>query len=225
MGRSNAQIRASHRRRWRRWMKRITPEIRSLVINREIFEKVGRIVEANPRIQDPSDFHVWVTRNYVYQAAIGVRRMTDDSSDCWSLLRLLRDLRKHNKSLTRSSYLHWFRGGLTEVGDEQFDRLVGHGLAYMPTSMPEKDIARLLASGQAVKHFTDRRIAHLSKRRLRQRPPSIVQVNRAIETVESVFMRYHLLLTAKDMDGLLPVWMYDWTSVFREAWIPPREGD
>jgi len=220
MGSSNARIKRQHRAKWRRWIRDLEDPIQDLVISRKLYEDLGEIVKANAAARVPADFHVWLAKNYAVSIAVGVRRLLDEDADSLSVARLLTDIRAHNKSITRRSHRHWMRRAPVEVSDAHFDELAGSGSAFLPKHEPAADLSRLKKAGAATIDMVNKRIAHMDidGRTRRRRLPRFKDTYAAIDEIEAVYLKYRALLTGKSSDSLLPVWVYDWTSIFEHPW-------
>jgi hypothetical protein len=47
-----------------------------------------------------------------------------------------------------------------------------------------------------------------------------VELDDAIDLLDQLYVKYHLLFHAAWMETLLPTRQYDWQAVFRIPWIP-----
>jgi hypothetical protein len=50
--------------------------------------------------------------------------------------------------------------------------------------------------------------------------PTYNELDAAIDLVDRLYVKYHLLFHAANMDTTLPTRQYDWQAVFRVPWIP-----
>lgn len=101
----NSRHARAKRRRWRSWLERIYRDVIYLAHSKRIYAGLGEIVRANRKIQIPSDFHDWASRNYGISTALAIRRLTDDRSDSVSLVRLLSEMARSPEVLSRASYV------------------------------------------------------------------------------------------------------------------------
>jgi len=207
------------RRKWRRWLTRIEDELTRLVISREIFTGVRDIVLPNPKIQNPSDFHDWLIHNYFATTSVAIRRLTDEDSRSVSLTRFLKDLEKHSAAVTRLSHVCRYPAWIKEAGNTCFDHLAGRGRQSLDPAIPHGDLEQIRDAEKRIRRFVNKRIAHLDKRNRRFRPQQFNELDSVIGVLERMFLKYKLLLTARDATTLVPTWTYEWRSIFREPWI------
>ncbi len=85
---------------WTVWVRKIAGNVQDLLERRSIFREVQRLVDANPRLQTPNVFFAWLASNYASAAVMRVRREMDKASRAVSLVRLLRDIRRHPQILS-----------------------------------------------------------------------------------------------------------------------------
>jgi hypothetical protein len=143
----------------------------------------------------------------------------DQRADSISLYRLLDEIRRYAEVVSRRSYVAMFPAYLRESAHRQFDAEAGVGKPYLSSSKVGSDLRALLRAHYRIRVIVNKRFAHLDQRNLRRRPPKMEDIEAVARLFERVLLRYQVLLTAKGQTGLLPVWQYDWTSVFREPWI------
>lgn len=223
------QYYAQLRRKWRRWVKRLRPEVQDLVVSRYIYEVLGRIVQANKLVQSPNDFHTWVSRNYAFTAAVGVRRLADLTQPrrTISMAILLDDIARHPAAITRTSHVRRYSPDMRDAGEWWFDKFAGKGEKTLSSSIPTEDLRQITSAQQRIRVFVNQRIAHLSKRNTRRLPLKLREVHDTIGLIERTYLRYTILLEASAPPTLLPTWQYDWKSVFYRPWIesPPPGWD
>ncbi len=64
-------------REWQSILKKIEDSVSDLLWNQHVFREFMEIVETNPEIPENNYFIIWVWQNYLYNAAIAVRRLRD----------------------------------------------------------------------------------------------------------------------------------------------------
>lgn len=219
----NAQL----RRKWKRWLERIEVELTELLISRHIFEGVREIVLDNKSIQSPGDVMNWMAKNYAHTTAIGIRKLMDPSRDpkkpSVSMFRLLEEIKKDHKAMTRKSHVHWYRKGIKHVGEAFFDEVAGAGAASLPSSVAKTDLKKLSQAERRIRVFVNKRVAHLDQKNTRRKAPTFGELRDVLPILEETYRKYKLLLTAHCSNPLLPIWTYDWKEVFYRPWIenPP----
>ena len=98
------------------------------------------VIEANPRLVGlPSAFYPSFARNYAMTAAMAIRRLVDRRTDVRSLDRLLFDIQKHAKIITRDRFRALYALHMSDAADAAFDRLAGDDGApsFPPEISPE----------------------------------------------------------------------------------------
>ena len=81
---------------WISVLKQIENSTSELLGNRFFFCEFMSIIQANPQLPENNYFIVWIWENYLYNAAIGVRRLVDRDERCVSLFLLLKNqIRSH----------------------------------------------------------------------------------------------------------------------------------
>ena len=207
------------RRKWRRWLDRLYPEIQSLVIARHIYLKVGAIVQHNSRIQTPGDFAAWITRNYVLATSVSVRKLCDRRSDSISLYRLLDEIRRDPSVVTRRTFLQLYSVEDRCLAHRSFDRIAGTGRARLPASVVELDIQVLKRTERGIRRYVNKYAAHLDARNVRRRLPTFADLDSCVDQLHRLYVKYERLLSSRRPNNLLPTWQYEWTRVFRIPWI------
>lgn len=214
----------SLRQKWRRWLKRIERDVLDLVIAQHIYEGIGTIVLSNPAIQQPSDVHSWMSRNYGIATVIGIRRLTDTDPRSVSLARLLLDLAANPNAVTRESHVCRYRLDLRGAGEHWFDEFAGKGENTLPPKVPSRHLRQLTEAERRIRQLVNKRIAHLDQRNVRRKPVQFQEIHDVIRVIERTVIEYKLLLEgASPQPSLLPTWLYDWWEVFYQPWVksPP----
>lgn len=202
-------------------------QLTDLLTHRHIFRQFADATEPHVGSQDGAVLADWIARNYVAFAATTVRRMVDRRSDAHSLIRFLHQVTKHcpgfSRQRMRQKYVDSFpddAGQLAlEKADDMFDFGIGQpGQQVLTRRMVGEDISAVEQAAQAVTDIANAWITHDSK------TPTVSSLNfgdlnRAIDTLESVFCRYHALVTG-NKPLLAPLDDYDCTSEFQAIWPP-----
>jgi hypothetical protein len=105
------------------------------------------------------------------------------------------------------------------MADRDFDKFAMSGAAHIDPHRVEADLSRLRNSTEQLEAFADRRVAHRDPRPPK-RIPTYVELDDAIDLLDQLYVKYHLLFHAAWMETLLPTRQYDWQAVFRIPWIP-----
>jgi hypothetical protein len=211
------------------WLKLILEDVRDILTQRMIWRAVRRIVESNPTLQEDDTFHRWMDAVYARTVAAGVRRQVDSGPEVLSLLRLLETLGAHPEFVTRQRHVAFFlvdapaedgegleRTARRLIGNETFDRLAGQG---SPHYDPTADIARLRAGAQPIRRYVNEHVAHASESKSAG-VATYDELDAALDVIDELTRKVHVLLTGDDLAQIVPVWQYDWTRVFESAWRP-----
>ncbi len=207
-------------RKWIRWLDVIKEEVQLLVISKHIFWSVQDIIKKNPRIQVASDFYNFLGNWYVAYSAMGVRRQVKIDPQSISFARLLTEISETPELLSRAYYKSLYTGSIVEPwADKHFDRLAGVGEPHVPTVTVHAELSSLRDTARSCEELADRRIAHRDKRPMK-RPPKFSELDRSIDLLDKLYVRYLRLFHAQAMETLMPTYQYDWQEIFRFPWIP-----
>nr|WP_290226542.1 hypothetical protein [Trichocoleus desertorum] len=205
--------------KWNRWVQVLREQITRLVRSNYIYAETRKIVVENSAINNSNLFYDWLTRNYVDATLMGIRRQLDEHPDCISLIKLLRDLQINNTLLTREKHLALYLKDMQALGHNTFDILADKDLDVFPEKILEIDLQQLEKIKALHKEFTDRRVAHYEKVSEVPSFGTFQDLDDAISILGNIFQKYFLLLTASSIE-LLPIPQYDWTSIFKQSWLP-----
>jgi hypothetical protein len=137
-----------------------------------------------------------------------------------SFLNFLELIRSSPKVLSRERYKRLFVGHDCPQGwpDACFDGLAGKGAQHIDTVVLSKEIAELQGCTAAVKQYVNKRVAHRDAGDFRP-VPRFQDIDRAVEFLDFLVVRYLNYLRGISMKTTLPVWQYDWQQIFRYPWI------
>lgn len=209
-----------------KWLRILNDELIEMRVNQHIYEEVRQIVHENPSVQEPADFYEWMFKMYTWSQAATLRRLVDAHRDCISFRRLLVNLKLNPGVLTRSRFKAMFvdRDYTEHDADELFDQLVGPGKEYPETPDLDAELDLLTRKTKKLVDFVDRRVAHRDRGNI-QETPTIDDLNAAIDHLEDLLRKYWNLFRGFDTPQLLPIWQYDWRSVFTSPWIQAQAED
>jgi len=210
--------------KWGKWLLVIHDDIQQLVMDKHVFWTVQEIIKDNPDIQKGSYFYSYLGNTYVSHAVIGVRRQIKIDRQSISLARLLTEIRETPELLSRSYYCSLYKGSNVESwADRDFDNHCGKGVVHISPTVVQAELDELRGKARSCEELADRRIAHHDKRPP-NRLPKFNELNECIETLDKLYVRYHLLLRAQSMKTLMPTFQYDWQEIFRQPWIKSDES-
>jgi hypothetical protein len=90
------------RRKWTRWIDRISNELSRSAVDREVFEQWWAVVQGNPALDINNRFMALVWSSYFDRQVLVVRRQLQ-AKDSVSLVRLLKEVAAHAGSLKLST--------------------------------------------------------------------------------------------------------------------------
>lgn len=152
-------------KKWIEWFRAIRADVRSLLLSRQIFWEIQRIIGANAKLQEqPPLFNRWLATNYVVAATAGIRRQLDRDSRSVSLVRSLTDvevtLEERPCILSRANFVKNYRPELRETAERDYDELVGAGEQCVDVAFVRYDLDRFCAAAETVREFVNKRVAH-----------------------------------------------------------------
>jgi len=211
--------------KWIRWLEVIHDDIQKLVINRNIFWEVQKIIEDNKRIQKPSSFYNYLGDTYVAYVAIGIRRQIKIGAESISFAKLLSEISKNPTLLSRTYYKSLYKNTSIEShADRHFDNISGGKGKHVSVEMVKSDLEELKQTVLRIEDFSDKRIAHHDRRKPKK-IPTFSEVDKSLDMLEKLYVKYHLLFHATSMTTLLPTYQYDWKEIFIYPWLPKMRSD
>src|SRR6266581_3240166 len=208
-----------------KWLQRIHEDIQLLLINRRIFRVAQAVVEANPRIQANGIFLSWMARAYADDQLVGVRRQIDGRNDVISLLRLLRAIKKNPQLLSRERFVSRYSEDLRPAAHKAFDEIAGPNQQYINTAMVDEDIKKLEDTTKNLQTYINQEITHIRDKSVGSVPilprlPTFADLDECLDLLERLLRKYRFLFYST-MEDILPVFLSDWTHIFREPWVSP----
>jgi hypothetical protein len=210
------------RQKWGEWLEIIGNELSWLLTGRDFFYGIRKIVESNKKIQSPSALHNWISDNYVAKVTTGIISLTDRHRGTISLYWLIKGISKNREVITRDYYVSEYRDKcLVEIGvaDRDFDKFAKRGEQLIRIDKLNNDIKLLDEKTCLIKTFRDQWIAHFDEKRKIKQMPTFGDVDKALDTIDSIFCDYTLLLKRYSPPTRKPVLQYDWREPLRYPWI------
>ncbi len=205
-------------KKWIRWLAVIHDDVQQLLVNKDIFWEVQKMIRNNTRIHKPSSFYQYLGDTYISHITVGIRRQLKIDQTSISFARLLTEISKHPSFISRTYYKNLFKGSAVEdLADKQFDKYSEKG-AHISASMVLSDLAKLKSVSVKIEDFVDKRVAHRDKRNPKILP-KFHEVDTCIDALDQLYVKYHLIIHAASMDTLMPTYQYDWKEIFYEPWL------
>ncbi len=198
-------------------------EVVDLLVTRYEWQYIFDQVQSRPDIINSLVFQIRA-RNYLRSQVMSLRALADRDSRTTSLLRLLNkaaawapeiteaDLRDHYSeivSTAKNTPPYSFAG--------PFVRRNGS----VDNSSMLEDADRLTALAARARVFADKHVAHLDADRQNFPAPSLDEISDIADAVDEMVCRYALYLTGGGIPTQMPTIIFDWTSPYRTAWLPP----
>jgi hypothetical protein len=210
------------RAKWRRWLSAMRSDVMHLYQRQEIFWQLQDVAQHNEKVLKPGVFFEWMCQNYVVYMAMGIRSFDDMDSRSHSLGRMLYELLEHPGAISREFYCRIYSSTPmgTEYGIASFNELVGKRASALGPRAIRADLSRLEAACERVRRFVNKRIAHRATPGAIRRLPRFNELDAALRVIESLVLRYSLLLTGNGTASLQATSQYDWRHVLYDPWIP-----
>jgi hypothetical protein len=209
---------------WISLLRNIENQVSRLLWNRYLFREFMATIETNSALDTNNPFVVWVWENYLFNAALGVRRLIDRDRRSISLLLLLEDIAKKPEILSRKRYAALFEdSGLsddTAYINRCFDSLVGEGKDCPDRRDIEHNMQKLLIIAKILIRYVNKMVAHIDKGTIRKLP-TINDLDASIDCLADITKKYYAILHAGGVE-LLPVAQTPWKRIFEIPWISSR---
>ncbi len=211
--------------KWIRWLKVIEDEIMQLLIAKDIFWAVQKLIRGNKKIQKPSSFYQYLGYTYISYIVMGIRRQTKIDQQSISLARLLKDIADNYKKITREYYKELYKNlpishlvPPGDLGDQDFDEFCSQpGDQNISMEMPINDLCILRTQCQILEDYADKRIAHSDKRGIKN-IPKFHHVDESIDMFKKLYIKYHKVLNGPFILDMEPIFQYDWQAIFDFPW-------
>jgi len=200
-------------------------DLADLLGKREIFWELQDIAKDNSKILGPGAFFDWMCRNYISAMSVAIRSFDDIDSRSHSLGRLLYEILERPGVISRRAHLALYRGmpDGTFFGNRTFDGVVGKGKEFLSKYAVKKDLGEVERAVKRVRLLVNKRIAHRAGRNAIRKLPTFNEMDAALDTLDRIYCKYNLLLTASGMNSCFATRQYNWRSVLYEPWIPDKD--
>ena len=208
--------------KWLKWLKVIHDGIQDIVVAKREFHEVQAIIKANPKLHKPSSFYDYLSRTYVSHVIIGVRRQIKCDSQSISFVRLMNEMIDSPATFSRKYYVGLYKDSVVQdFADKDFDVFADACAPHIKASLVCDDLASIRKASERCEEYVDKRIAHWDKREPKSLP-TFGELDACVDILDQMYVKYHLLFHAANMESLLPVRQFDSTAIFREPWIPSK---
>jgi hypothetical protein len=206
--------------RWRDWLgepgeERIWDDIFPMVASRQMWERYIEIVQANPKIQTPGNFHQWARANYVVSQCLAIRRQVDPDTRTASMRRLLYEIALRPEVLSRERYVSLYAHLDLDLGERDWQSQMGTA-DHIDPSVPREDLRNLLELAKPVVRLVNKRIAHRDLEAF-ENDLTFERMNECIDLLVDLYAKYALFVTATSTAKTVS--QPAWDSIFRLPWI------
>lgn len=185
------------RRKWTRWIDRISAELVRSSVDREVFKQWSDIVEGNPNLDMNNRFMSLIWSCYFDCQVLVVRRQVKLKKQSISLVRLLHEVADYSSHLTRQAFMtSYTKPELRDTwceGQRLFDTFSGRGGTHVSAARVRADADRLVRLTCGLMYLSDKWLAHSDSRRRWPRL-GFRQLNRALDALYRTWQRYHVLV-------------------------------
>lgn len=224
-----AKQKAQLRRKWRRWVEVITRQVINLLVSQYVWQEIGKIIHANPKIQVGSEFYTWIKDNYVAQIGTTIRRLAEPQKKgknykhTVSLYILLEDIAQNPDVISRSylakkRYSNYPKHARAQCAQRDFAIFAEGGATSVSVDKTRKDLKTLKNKTSRIETFVHQWIAHWDSKKRIKRIPTFNEVDEAIRVLEQLTIKYRGLITGSHAATLMPI-MPDWKELLRHAWV------
>lgn len=208
-------------KKWKKWIDEIIEDVTDLVENRYVFNEIVSICKKNRELSKDNLFWDFLKSNYIASMVSGVCRQVDTDKNTSSFINLLNEIFKNPEAITKKWFAAQYpKNKVGYLGKATFKSRFGRGNFVDPVKV-HSDIGKLLYYTWEIKKFRNKKIAHKDKKRKLKINASFTDLNKAIDILEQIALKYNLLLnqSAYANNTLLPTIQYDWKKIFKSPWI------
>lgn len=176
--------------KWRRWVKFACLDCGNLILSREMFLDLHRMIAANEKMQREDYFHVYMRDTYVAHAFMTLRRHKKIHSDSISLAGAVTDILTNIAMVPAASNADELCAALVDFCEKV----------------------------KGVEGFADRVIAHHDRRPPRH-VPTYREIDEAIDSMDQLAVQASLAVGGSYSDTCKPTVQGGWLTIFRDMGI------
>lgn len=204
---------------WQKHLERVHLYITEVFRHRLIFNEITAMLQGHPTLATSTDagyVYDWLRDLYAHYVTMAVRREIDRDANVVNLRRLLWEISRRPKVLSRERYLRHFAGLQDQKRwDSNFTEIAGRG-SYIDAKIVKKDLNDLEDEAAAVKRYANKVVAHQTGE---EATATIRDVNRALEHISQLLQKYYALFTGNSLAGAEPTILVPWRRAFRVPWV------
>ncbi len=211
-------------KKWEDAIAKIANEMGQLLKSRHIFNETRDIVVPKKSLYMAS-YLSWIADLYVARLSVGVRRIIDtykaEDFKTFSLLSLLNNIKKNQNVLTRSVFCDRWSECQEDNDDANnvFNRFADEESDKLNIEWLNKDIAVINNETKHIKTFIDKWVVHHDLKRKQNQVPTFGDVDSALQLLDNIICKYHLLLCGSDLSGSCMPILKNWKRIVNQVWI------
>jgi hypothetical protein len=199
-------------------IEKITGDVSDLMWDRKMYGEFCEIIKNNTAIDKENAFYDFVKSGYISHLVLGIGRQTDEGKKTLSLRHLLERINSNPEKVTKKWFAAQYKTLGEGWGEADFEKKFGT-LDFVDPTIVQADIESLVSCTEEIRKYRDKRIAHRDKGKI-VFDLSFKALDKAIETIEALGIKYYLLLHQAGIDGLLPTdTRDDYREIFYEPWM------
>lgn len=202
-------------------IERIENSLTILFSSRASYREYLEILNANPRLKSGNHFLTWIADNYLYSAAMSLRRLLDRSSGTISIYKLLDALQSNSHLLSKTSYISRFiaDGSDSNLAEICFSGLAGSSHAEgLNLQILRDQLDSFSINWERLKTYINERIAH-EARNPSEELPTISDLDICIDRAAEVMKIIIAFMKFASIKSFEPVVQYSWREIFSFPWI------
>lgn len=220
--RHDASVHSRLRRRWKEWLPDIRRDLQDLLGRQEIFWDLQEVAQENEAILNPGEFFDWMCTSHLIAISVGVRCHVDFDKRSHSLARILYEMLENPGIISRDWHVRMYQKSPfgEDLGHMSFNASVGKSAKCLSQTAIRSDLRRIEDASERIRRFVNKRVAHRASQGAIRRLPYLNELDSALNTLDAVFCKYNLLLTAEGGSSLRATRQYDWREVLWNPWLP-----
>lgn len=185
-----------------RRLSQILNSVSRLVEDKYFFQEYQKFLQASKTLDQQNQFLYFISVNYIEAATLGVFRQVDRNKKSQSLLNLLRSIDANSSLFTLRRFSAKYSGFMHPMAKRDFQQFAVKDGSHIDRMKLRKDIAALKRITKPIVKYRHKVVAHRNKRQVSIRG-TINDLYIAIDFLEKLVIKYHLLLTQGGMTTLL----------------------
>lgn len=180
---------------WKADVETIQKHITDAFRHRRMFRDTTAILQEHPTLRASPDagyWYEWLRHLYAHYITMAVRRELDRGAAAPNLYRLLSEISKRPKVLSRARYLqHFEESPLTrdlgiQIWEDQFTEIAGPG-DYIDPAIVRRDLRQIEKRARLVVIYANKIVAHRTEQEV---AVTMEHVNRSLEAIERILQKY-----------------------------------